>query len=71
MFTATIGGYNARTQPQYSYEARDWKRDEPKPAPAPKEQVPTSGVRRAGETSSSGKPKDPTWKLEEDILGKK
>ena len=69
MFTATIGGYNARTQPVFQHQPREWKRDkEPPPEVEPTTQG--HGQRKAGETSLTGKPKDPTHELQKQLLGK-
>ena len=69
MFTATIGGYNVRTQPVFQHQPRMWRR-ESEPEPEPQATAQGHGRRKAGETSLTGKPKDPTWELEKEILGK-
>jgi len=70
MFTASIGGYNSRTQPVFEPQPREWKRE---PEPEPEAQVKTdtrAGQRRAGAPSLTGQQRDPTWELQKEILGK-
>ena len=72
MFTATIGAYNQRTQPVFQPQPREWKRViETEPTAELKRHDPAkAGQRKAGKTTLTGQPRDPTWELEKEILGK-
>ena len=71
MFPATIGGWNANTQPAVVHLPRAWKRDDPPEAP-PKQSEPAApapGVRRAAKPAANAKRVDPTAELAREILG--
>ena len=69
MFAATIGGYNQRTQPVFVHQPRQWKKQEESKPDVDEPTVHGIGQRKAGQTNLSGKPKDPTWELQKEILG--
>ena len=73
----SISGFNARTAyATYSPPVTQYREAPPQPAPAPAQaaatpttQKPTHGVRTVGK--EVGTVKDPTWKLQQLIDGKK
>ena len=74
MMPMSISGFNARTA--YSPPVTQYREAPPQPAPAPAQaaatpttQKPTHGVRTVGK--EIGEVKDPTWKLQQLIDGKK
>jgi|EP01047_Picozoa_sp_COSAG01_P066011 hypothetical protein len=70
MFTATIGAYNARTQPVFHPQPRQWKREKEPEAESTTQPAVGPGKRKAGQNTLSGQAKDPTWRLEQEILGR-
>ena len=72
MMPMSIAGFNARTT--YSPPVTQYREAPPQPAPAPAQapaatQKATHGVRTVGK--EVGEVKDPTWKLQQLIDGKK